>query len=58
MTPTYLRNLWNEMRREKSKEILANWDRDGEKRSQKKKEALAELNRAVTAHIDSFQAQG
>jgi deoxyadenosine/deoxycytidine kinase len=58
MTPTFLRTLWLDMRREKLKEILANRERDGENRFQKKKEALAELHRAVTAHIDSFQPQG
>lgn len=58
MTPTYLRNLWIEMRREKLKEIMANRERDGEKRFEKKKAALAELHRGMTEFIDSFQPQG
>ena len=58
MTPTYLRNLWLEMRKEKTREIMANWDRNGAKRSQKKKDALAELHRAMTEYLETFQAQG
>lgn len=58
MTPTYLRNLWLEMRREKQQEILSNWQKVGDKKSQKKKDALAELHLGMTGFLDTFKAQG